>query len=968
MGFLTNGQNVLYTETFSDCAMPSNWETMVEYGGVDWEVVDNNHADPDYGDECLLYFLDIKKQGKGDSSNIWVASPWIQPINSDSVFIDFLLNYIKINGKPQVLDIYYEVNNQRHLYASFDSTVWGATFNEYVPQTIRIANTDNSPVRVVINFNNHGEQNSVVSLDNFVFRGYSNNQCDAAVDLSIGATGCLEGNNFGLNAEIVPDACSGIQTTRPIWYRFISDRTAFIKLSTQAEYNDVIDVYYGICDDLIPFRCSNKDEYGFTGEEMYFRVTNGVVYYFRLSAYDAPYSTTDGKYCIRLEEVPEIPKADNYDYCTGAQELTLDGDCVESLTYFAETTDPVPSLNEKSRADVWYKYTHSTDVPITFNTNADFSDVITIYQGNCFGLLEVSGTDQGPEMVGFELTEGIQYFIKISGYFSTIEGKICASISTAAKQNPENDYCDFAEEVTLNEVNCLEASTIFARTSNIKSSCQIKAGPDLWYQFVPPGSGAVSIQVNAEFIYDLALYLGTCDSLVEQNCQMNPHRCDGYINFENLNPDTTYYLQISAHVNSFGSVRGDLCLSIFNSDDAPPFAKLTVNSELNCKQDILGILSIEVEGGQGIVDISGNQDGDWILPGENYRSIIQDEAGCRQIIEGIAVCEGNIDCDNSDLELTVSYDCELDALGLQTGRAIVSVEVSGGIGNVERFGIKDGDIVDSGTEISIAALDEGGCMKIYRELIICDPFTCEQSDLNIIADYNCIDSLLRAELIINAADGNGQYSFSGHRDGDLLEDGDSYLSIVTDEAGCTDTISGIIDCQFDSCAYSALDVNIDYECLKDINGNQTGKAILSIITNGGIGQLTFIGSQSGDTLNNGDNFDIEVVDEWGCSIVRQGTIECIPTSNRDPSAYKFRNVYPMPTSNYVIVEYHSSTKNEVEFDLFDSAGKLVWSHETICQSGINSLPLVFGPITKGVYQLRAIEKGDSFFAKIVIAD
>ena len=965
---VNHGQNVLYSETFAACVLPSEWESTVEYGGADWEVVDNNRADPDYGDECLLYFLDIKKPGKGDSSNIWMASPWVNPINSDSVFIDFLLNFVKIDGKPQILDIYYEKGNQRHLYASFDSSVWGATFNEYVPQTIRIANNDNTPFRVVINFNNHGEQNSVVSLDNFVFRGFNNGICENAVDIRLDATACYEGNNQGIHSTTVTDACSGIQTIRPIWYRFIADRSGFIKLTTSAAYNDVVDVYYGICDDLIPFRCSNKDEYGFTGEEMYFRCTNGVVYYIRLSAWDAPYSTTEGQHCLLIEEVSEIPSAPDYDFCSGAQELTLDADCVEALTYYAETTDPVPSLNEKSRADVWYKYLHMTSDPITLRTNADFSDVITIYQGNCFGLLEVTGTDQGPEMVNFELKEGLEYYIKVSGYFSTTEGRVCASIVKAGNQVPENDLCEMAENVTIKDTTCIEASTSFAGTSQIKSSCQIKPGPDLWYQFKAPASGAVVVQVDAEFIFDIALYSGTCDSLVEKECRNNPHRCDGYITFDRLIPDTTYYLQIASHINSFGALRGDLCLAVYETGEEPEFDALTANAEIECQQDLIGILNLDISGGQGAVEVTGNRDGDWLLPGEKFYTIIEDASGCREIVEGISPCEGAIDCDSSDLEIVIDYQCELDHLGLQTGRAIVQVDVIGGTGQIQRYGSQDGEIVLDGSELRVGVVDESGCLKVESMTVSCQAFTCDQSDLALSVDYQCIDSLLRAELIVSAVDGNGQYEFGGDLNGDLLEDGQSFISIVTDEAGCTDTISGIIDCNFDSCAYSALSVEVDYECVTDLNGLQTGAAILSISTSGGIGQLTFQGGQDGDTLYNGDTYNLNIIDEWGCTVNRQGLIECAPTSNHEVSKYKFRKVYPVPATEFIIVEYFAEMAREVNFTLWDASGRLAWQYESSCQAGVNKMPLIFGRISAGVYQLRATEEGNTYTTIIAIAD
>ena len=516
-------------------------------------------------------------------------------------------------------------------------------------------------------------------------------------------------------------------------------------------------------------------------------------------------------------------------------------------------------------------------------------------------------------------------------------------------------------------MNCVPATTLFASPSGIKSSCQIKPSPDLWYSFETTSSGEISVEVNAEFIYDIALYTGECDTLNEVDCRFNPHRCEGLIHYENLTPNTVYWLQIAAHENAFGAVRGALCIAVYETSKAPDFTPFSLSTELECIFDAIGLLTITTEGGTGSISFIGNKTGDWILPGQPYQVIAEDESGCRQIAEGFSSCTNtSTACDSSNLELIVTIDCEVDALGLQTGRSIVNITHSGGTGQIEFFGTSDGEIVESGAQVRVAITDETGCVKLFVEEASCEPFSCDQSDLSIDVDYTCVDSLLRAELHVNAQDGNGQYSFDGDLNGDLLENGATYMSIVTDEAGCADTITGVIACNFDSCAYSALSIDVTYDCVRDANGNQTGQAVLVFNVEGGVGQLTFVGGQNGDTLFNGESYEIVATDEWGCESISNGLVECTPTSTIDGNEIPGLKIYPVPTSNMVWTSFDATVKGPARIDIFDVSGKIVWNMEFELDAGNNIIPMDLVELNNGVYQLRIQESERTGIGKVII--
>jgi len=950
-----NGQNRISTTTFGSCEMPEGWEVNIESGGVGFIIEEANQANPDYGDNCVLFFLDNNRPGKGDSSKISITSPYVQPLNSDSVFIDFQINFVKVAGKPQVLEVFYEQDGQEHLFATYDTTIWGATFNDFANRTIKMANPNNTPIRVVIKYDNHGEANGLIGFDNFIFRGYDSGICDRSISIEIAPNFCHEGNNNGLYDGSMYASCQGIQTSRPTWYEFVAQANGFVRLNCNSNFNDVVDVYYGFCGNLTPFRCSNRDEYGFDGEDLFFNITQGINYYIRVSGHENAYGVPEGQFCLSLESIPQLPQAEPYDFCSGALEVKLDEGCVKATNVMAGMDGPVPSLNTKSRADIFFKYYHDTDEKISILTNADFADVITILSGGCFFPTEVTGTDHGPNFDNVQLTKGQEYIIQVSGYFSTLEGDVCLEIKTFDGEEPMNDLCVDAQLLSLNNRTCIDGSTHSATNSGVKSSCQIHDGPDIWYEFTSDNGGKHFLEVNADFIYDIALYTGDCDSLIEVNCQYNPHRCEGYVQWENLEADRTYYIQISSHQNSLGVIRGEVCLSIYEEGQEPQKDFLTIEAEIECLAGEFGVLNLNVSGGQGQLSYFGNKDGDIIRKGESYQVIVDDEENCRSIAEGFGQCNELVDCSTSNLEISVTLECELDQFGLPTGRAFVRSTATGGSGQLTYLALKDGDLVDADQNAIVAVQDETGCLKIFEGRNDCKPYTCDQGKLAIQVDYDCIDSLFKAQLKVSATDGVGTYSFTGDSHGDLFDQGATFTSVVTDEKGCTDSISGMIDCVFDSCVFSALHVNVIADCITDQDGKRTGQAVLRIVTQGGIGQLDINGNQDGDTLNQGEMYEVIVRDEWGCNQTVVGEVDCTPVSTSHHDNSRISTLYPNPTQHWAMMEYQSPSTEKIWITLISEDGKKVFKISQDAKVGINQIPLIFGELSNGIYVVQSIQ-------------
>lgn len=78
---------------------------------------------------------------------------------------------------------------------------------------------------------------------------------------------------------------------------------------------------------------------------------------------------------------------------------------------------------------------------MTLNTNSDFAETVTIYSGNCNALTEVANTNYGPVMALTGLTPNEWYFVMISGYFGSIDGKMCIETNLNTTTPPSNDLC-----------------------------------------------------------------------------------------------------------------------------------------------------------------------------------------------------------------------------------------------------------------------------------------------------------------------------------------------------------------------------------------------------------------------------------------------------------------------------------------------------------------------------------------------
>ncbi|MEZ4884785.1 MAG: hypothetical protein R3E32_08680 [Chitinophagales bacterium] len=124
------------------------------------------------------------------------------------------------------------------------------------------------------------------------------------------------------------------------------------------------------------------------------------------------------------------------------------------------------------------------------------------------------------------------------------------------------DICDKAKSVTLGGM-CVEGTNINALFEGSASEC-VESLHGIWYSFVAPTSGAVTIRAKTDFNDVLTVFSGTCGNLQQINCTNYDEF--GFVGeilpVMDLTPNQTYFVRVSGAVDKFGKTEGNVCLSI----------------------------------------------------------------------------------------------------------------------------------------------------------------------------------------------------------------------------------------------------------------------------------------------------------------------------------------------------------------------------------------------------------------------
>ncbi len=630
------GTNVI-KETFNACALPAGWETEILAGPSNWSIgtiqTGSNalQGGSSMDGTCFAYF-DDDALGDVTGSKIRLSTPWFD----GTQFGKFTLNYDAILRyyKESLSIIVKNGNGAEFVLQNSQGNIGGPNFPAYEHFSLDLSPYRAQQMRVIFEYDDGDDWGWWVGIDNVKITGLGQSLdiCSNAAELSTGAP-CLPGDNRSATFEGPAVTCSG-SSMAGIWYRWQADFTGTARLTTHAAFNDVVNVFTGSCASPVLVACDNRDEHGFTGETTYFPVQSGTQYLFRISGQDGPFGLPRGDLCVEIDPAV-VPNAPVNDDCDNAVALTANGACVIGSNVNASMSATLPSLNLLARSDIWYKFTAgnlAAGEKLEFQSNASFSDVITLYSGGCAALNEIAGEHRGSALEMPALTAGQTYWVQVAGNFASVEGSICPQLLIKQTNAPANDNCAGATTVAIGGA-CVAANILNATASGYKPSCVTAVTRDLWFRFTAPPSGSIQFNTGAAFEHALAIWEGDCSALTQVYCIENPKRCDGFFTAVGLDPGQPYFIQIAAWNGAGGNGSGDLCLKILDGLSQPDFQPLVLEAEANCTGAGMAELSVVVSGGVPPYTFSGNTNGQMLTSGTFYLAVATDAIGCEQMAE-----------------------------------------------------------------------------------------------------------------------------------------------------------------------------------------------------------------------------------------------------------------------------------------------------------------------------------------------
>ncbi len=635
------GTNVV-AETFNACQLPANWESEIVTGDDGWRFGLIDIASKAYSNgtsmdgTCFAYFDDDAVGQDAPFSNVRLATPWF----AGTDFGQFTLNFdLILRYYREKIAVYVQQGDgQEYLVAEAAEDIGGPYFPDYQHITLDLSPYRSQQMRVIFEYDDGQDWGWWVGLDNVKItgEGQANDLCTKAKTLLTGDN-CQPGDNRTALFDGPVTACTD-KGVGGLWYKWTPGFTGIAEVKTQATFNDVVNVFTGGCTTPQLLLCDDRDEHGFIGEHSYFNVQANTEYFLRVSGRDAGFGIPRGDLCIAVNQTSAFPVKPANDDCANALNLMVNGPCVNGNNINGTMSATLPSLNELARADVWYKFVApalAANEELQIESNANFSNIITVYRGGCAVLNEVAGDERGNRLALTTLTAGQTYFVQIAGNFATVEGQLCPQILKTTINAPLNDNCISAINVPVGG-QCTAGSNLNATFSGLKPPCVVSADQDIWFKFVAPASGAVRVNSGADFEHVLAVWQGNCTNMTSLLCAENPLYCAGYLLVGGLTAGQTYYVQIaSSRTTGGGLATGQVCLKILDFNTPPDILPLSLQVQENCTGVGTAQLLVTTNGGVAPLTFQGSPDGQVLNSGDVYLVVVTDAIGCTQSLLGL---------------------------------------------------------------------------------------------------------------------------------------------------------------------------------------------------------------------------------------------------------------------------------------------------------------------------------------------
>ncbi len=928
-------QKLSLLEKFNDCILPIGASLQLTSGTEQFSIAPNTD-DVTTNSNCALIYNSTDRKNPVKRKFSYKSNSF-ELIAGQTYYTSFYLKFTNPrNGVIRVLE------KGTSLVMSLNAS----SFNGLVTSNLFSPSIGDKGVYYVVEYESVGnDAGTQIIIDDF-FVGHANDVCAKSIDLVLDQD-CKSGVGIPTFVPINNACISNLQYT--YWYHYTATESGLVEVKVNADYNVVANVFEGTCSALIQLACDDDDEFGFTGEQMEINVQSGKTYYVRLSQKTNSYGKPIGTHCVSVHKKSNPKIIPVHDLCSSKQNININGSCINGTNLNARTEGPAPSYNTRSKSDIWYSFRPTSTKPLEIISHSNFAEVMTLYTGTCAALQEVKVEDLGNHLIFENPKIGTEYILQVSGYFATLEGNLCVEVIEKSATIPANDNCATPQKISLNQ-SCQKTQIFGGTKSSIKPSCVVYNAADLWYSFNTGAENNIALLIDAGFSYSWALYTGTCANLNEVYCGDSQDPCDGPIKVNGLIPNTTYLLQIVANSNLIKVNEGEICVRVDELSKTSNFTPLNLSLSTECLHGVLTRVSYNTAGGKGKINYYGPSATDVFFNGSVIEAFIEDESKCRDIKSTVANCPIPAKCRNSSLDIDLLTQCLSDSVGRNTGEMRLTINGKGGSGIYYFYGNKNGDVLRHGDLYKIILIDSDSCFVIEEGRIYCPPFDCSKSAMKVNVQYDCIDTLLKARLNIAVTGSIGNYTITGNKNLELLDQGTSYLVTSKDEAGCEATSSGKINCDFDSCAYSRVALDVKFECLiNPINGQKTGKAKLIVTGTSKAGGLTYIGNKNGDILNHQDNYSVELRDAFGCGIVKSGQINCAIVANDDWASDINCTVYPNPTDENSILKFNLVKSEDIKITVSTIDGKYIYQSKKKYPTGISSIELQSKNYRNGIY-------------------
>ncbi|MBP6810437.1 MAG: T9SS type A sorting domain-containing protein [Saprospiraceae bacterium] len=785
------GTNVV-VESFNGCEKPAGWETQIVAGVDDWKfglitegaaLGGGNSMDG----SCFAFFDDDLLGQDTPFSAVRLISPWFDGTQFGQFSVDFdvILRYYS----EKIAVFVQNGNGEEFFVRESQGDVGGPYFSNYVHSVLDLSPYRSQQMRVIFEYDDGKDWGWWVGIDNVKITGTGTayDLCANAFQMFTGQS-CVQANTNnalldGPNPPCVEKSAGGL------WLTWTADFSGTAKIITNSDFNDIVSVLTGDCTNPQWVICDNRDEHGFTSESTYFQTQIGTKYYFRVSGQEGGFGDSRGNFCIQIDPVAAPPAAPVNDDCSNALPLAVDANCLNGKNLNASSSPKLPRLNALARHDVWYSFTAPLLAPnevLEIQSNADFSDIITVYSGSCDTMAELASNHKGRSLVLTSLTAGENYLVQISGTFATIEGSLCPQILKKNLNAPNNDHCNAATLVNIGG-SCLDGSNVGATNSGLVPPCVISIAGDVWYSFVAPNSGSVRFNTGADFSHILAVWKGECDSLEHVLCSENPLRCDGFLSLGALSAGEIYYVQIASQIAATGPVTGNFCLQILDGSLQPPFVAVNLQVEEKCVSTNISELQIEAQGGIAPYTFSGTPNGQNLASGETYLVVVTDAIGCEKALAGTADdCEAIV-CAVTGTLVAIQPNCSnanngsLSAM-VTGGTAPYTYLWSNGATTAEISGLAAG-------EYSSTITDALGCDLSLADTIL-NPSAITAVPTSIEQPHQGQSD---GAVFLDVAGGNGLYSYVWLLNGAPFVNSEDltnapagdYTLVISDGNGCT---------------------------------------------------------------------------------------------------------------------------------------------------------------------------------------